>query len=75
LNQSVEFYALASSRSHLAELFLEREDAEQALRNILADHPGWAGELSLLLIDFSGREPAIHYLRREVQYPDPGLWL
>lgn len=49
-------YGLADSRlvghelGEVIELYVRREDAEQALRDVVADEPSWAGELYLVTI-------------------------
>jgi hypothetical protein len=59
----VTFYGLADSRlidtefGEVIELFVEREAAEQALRDVLTDEPAWAGELSVVEIPGTRYEP------------------
>jgi hypothetical protein len=49
-------YGLADSRlagdelGEVIELYVRREDAEQALRDVITDEPTWAGDLYLVTI-------------------------
>jgi hypothetical protein len=52
----VELFGLASSRANLAELFLERAQAEQAVKDVLTDEPDWADEMAVVRIKFSGTD-------------------
>jgi hypothetical protein len=37
----------------VVELFVQREDAEGALAEVLADEPTWAGELAVVSVDLA----------------------
>jgi hypothetical protein len=55
----VTFYGLADSRlvgselGEVFELFTCREDAEQALEDVLTDEPSWEGDISIVPIVLS----------------------
>jgi hypothetical protein len=52
----VILYGLADARLQEAvELFPSREQAEEALAQVLADEPDWSELLSIVRLDFSGR--------------------
>jgi len=63
----MQFFALACSSTHLAELFLGREDAEWALAAVLSDEPELEDELDVVQIDFSGDETLVRYLPRRTR--------
>ena len=54
------FYALvAADAAFTVDLFVRREDAEQALADCVADVPEWVDLLSITRLDLSGPEPAL----------------
>jgi hypothetical protein len=54
----VILYGLADARLQEAvELFSNREQAEEALAQVLVDEPDWSEWLSIVRLDFSGRKP------------------
>jgi hypothetical protein len=58
-NLRVTLYGLADSRlagdelGEVIELYVRREDAEAALRDVLTDDPEWEGELGIVTIEFA----------------------
>jgi hypothetical protein len=52
------FYGIADSRlastefGEVIEIYVNRADAEQALKDVLADEPEWVGEVGVVSIDF-----------------------
>lgn len=49
------FYGLADARlDEAVELFPTREQADEALAQVLADEPNWVGVVSVVTIDLSG---------------------
>jgi hypothetical protein len=58
----VTFYGLADYRmsgselGEIIEFYLSQQEAEQALRDVLADEPAWAGMLGVVPIEF----PVLH---------------
>jgi hypothetical protein len=56
----VILYGLADARLQEAvELFPTREQAEDALAQVLADEPDWTDSLSIIRLDLSGAEATI----------------
>ena len=50
---AVIFYGLTASSMHkVIEFYASREEAEQALREILADEPGWRELLAVVPVKF-----------------------
>ena len=53
------FYGLADSSltgadlGVVIELYVRREDAEQAFRDVLSDEPAWEGQLEIVPIELS----------------------
>jgi hypothetical protein len=53
----VTFYGIADSRlvgselGEVIELYVRREDAEQALEDVLTDEPSWASELRVIPVE------------------------
>jgi hypothetical protein len=51
------FYGLADNRlagselGEVIEFYLSREEAEKALREVLADEPEWEGELGVVAVE------------------------
>jgi hypothetical protein len=58
----VELFALARSRTRLAELFLDHDRAEQALKEVPADERA-ADEMAVVRIKLPGTEPKVERLR------------
>ncbi len=49
---AVRFYGLADySVQEVVEFYLTREQAEEALREVLADEPDWAGILEIVEVE------------------------
>jgi hypothetical protein len=52
----VTFYGLADYRlndfGEIIDFYLSREEADAALRDVLADEPEWTGELGVVPIEF-----------------------
>lgn len=58
----VVFWGIADAElDEVVLFFLSREAAEQELRTILADEPGWEEQLSLMLVDFSSAPPKVEF--------------
>ena len=45
--------------NEVIEFYPSREAAERELEEILADEPGWVEQLEVVVVDFSGAEPAV----------------
>jgi hypothetical protein len=58
----VQVYALTSSHSprETLDLFLTQEAAEAELREILEDEPEWVNVLSVVAIEFDGRDVSMN---------------
>jgi hypothetical protein len=60
----VILYGLADARLQEAvELFPNREQAEEALAQVLVDEPDWSDRLSIVRLDFSGTKPSFTSLQ------------
>jgi hypothetical protein len=56
----VVFYGLLDHNlDEVIEFCLTRDAAERELAEILADEPGWAAKLEIVLVDFGGLEPIV----------------
>jgi hypothetical protein len=44
------------------EFFLTREEAEDCLRRVLEDEPGWTDVVGIVRLDFSSEEPGVEVL-------------
>jgi hypothetical protein len=56
----VRFYGLLDrDHAEVIEFYPSLQGAELALREILGDEPDWAGRFEVVLVDFSGAEPAV----------------
>jgi hypothetical protein len=59
VTDKVTFYGLADSRlvgtelGEVIEVYVRREDAEQALRDVLRDEPEWEGELGIVAVELN----------------------
>jgi hypothetical protein len=59
----VIFYGLATWECQsVEEFFLTRGEAEQCLREVLADEPEWNGTIGIVRLDFSGAQPVVEIL-------------
>jgi hypothetical protein len=59
----VIFYGLATwDAQRVEDFFLTREEAEECLREVLADEPGWAGRMGIVRLDFGSMEPSIEVI-------------
>lgn len=57
------FYGLATFECQsVEEFFLTREEAEECLREVLADEPEWAGTVGIVSVDLSGPGPVVEIL-------------
>ncbi len=57
------FYGLATWEGQsVEEFFLTREEADECLRRVLVDEPGWVETVGLVRLDFSGVEPVVYVL-------------
>jgi hypothetical protein len=59
----MNFYALTDARlanrefGQVIEFFVSREKAEEALRDVLADEPGWRGIVGIAEVDLGSASP------------------
>jgi hypothetical protein len=59
----VIFYGLATWQGQsVEEFFLTRAEAQECLREVLADEPGWEKSVGLVRLDLSGAEPIVEAL-------------
>lgn len=57
------FWGIADALIDEVVLFFgSREEAEKELGAISVDEPTWRDKLSLVLVDFSARTPAVHFV-------------
>lgn len=72
--RAMVFWGIADARIEEVVLFFgTRQEAEHELTLILADEPSWRKILSVVLVDFSGLEPAAIPTGRRDSLPDAEL--